>query len=191
MPPPVVLKYWAERMSKTTKPANPLSEYNKLVREVEAVIGRVRQCYPRDIACQRGCDHCCRLTSAFAVEAYEIRRLFEQLSLRKRMLVRGRIRRRASRCIFLYKGECLVYDVRPIICRTHGYPLLVDGRPDFCPRNFQKRKSIKADCLLDLEKLTLRLAAVNLNFLFRLGKAKSTPRYKLKEIVKSGFEIGE
>jgi Fe-S-cluster containining protein len=67
-------------------------------------------------------------------------------------------------CPFLLDDRCLVYDARPVICRTHGYPLLVEGKIDFCPRNFAALRTIESDFILDLDALNTRLARINIAF---------------------------
>gem|GEM_PF-771222 len=71
-------------------------------------------------------------------------------------------------CIFLDKGLCTIYPVRPLICRTHGYPIVVqsDGevRVDHCPRNFQ-HAVLKREYLIDLDHLNTMLFSINALFL--------------------------
>jgi Fe-S-cluster containining protein len=69
-----------------------------------------------------------------------------------------------ERCVFLTDGLCLIYSARPVICRTHGYPVLVDGKADFCPENFANIKSIDSENILDLENLNKALASINIIF---------------------------
>ena len=35
-------------------------------------------------------------------------------------------------------GQCAIYEARPLICRTHGLAIGVDGGLDHCPLNFEK-----------------------------------------------------
>ena len=66
-------------------------------------------------------------------------------------------------------GACILYDFRPVICRTHGLPVLFeddDGtrRVDFCPQNFGDMKKMTGAHLLDIDHLNQMLAAVNAAF---------------------------
>jgi len=76
-------------------------------------------------------------------------------------------------CPLLDQGRCSLYPARPIICRTHGLPLLVgegpERRVDFCPENFQGVDTLPASALIDLEKLNRLLATVNAVFLRDTG----------------------
>ena len=98
---------------------------------------RVLQSVP-DWPCRRGCDACCRtlarqplLTGA---EWDVLRPAIDQLAAPVRRLVLERCRGLAAQprpivCPFLDPdhGECLVYDSRPIACRTYGFYVGRDG----------------------------------------------------------------
>jgi hypothetical protein len=91
------------------------------------------------LACGRGCSSCCvdGLT-VFEVEAESIRRHYPEL------LATGRPHPEGA-CAFLdEEGTCRVYEHRPYVCRTQGYPLRwIDEGPgggpvefrDICPLN--------------------------------------------------------
>lgn len=63
----------------------------------------------------------------------------------------------------------MLYEARPIICRTHGYPLYFekDGKTlvDFCPKNFKGVSSFPKESLFDLEQLNTLLATINKQFI--------------------------
>ena len=67
-------------------------------------------------------------------------------------------------------GRCLVYDARPIVCRSHGAPVRLYGEADgrrfpmvvACPLNFPAGpEKADADCILDQETLSATLIAVD------------------------------
>jgi Fe-S-cluster containining protein len=70
---------------------------------------------------------------------------------------------------------CQIYPFRPIICRTHGLPLVYwheDSDPPgygviFCDKNFEAGQEIEftPDNTLDMDKINEKLARVNLVFL--------------------------
>lgn len=72
-------------------------------------------------------------------------------------------------CPLLEHGACVIYGSRPVICRTHGLPILVfqNGRheADFCPRNFRNISSLPSQAMIDIEKLNQILFAVNSVFI--------------------------
>jgi hypothetical protein len=68
----------------------------------------------------------------------------------------------------LENGVCQLYAARPIICRTHGLPLLLGEaetrRVDYCPENFRGLDALPASAVIDLERLNTTLAAVDALF---------------------------
>jgi uncharacterized protein len=142
-----------------------LDNYRALVAKVDAMCDRISS------ACRPGCSGCCRHLSLFPVEAHALALATAQLpaAVRRRLLARVRQPDRADGCPFLDQDRCLVYAARPIICRTHGLPILVladDGkRIDFCPRNFQGVASLSGQDVINLELLNQSLAAINTLFI--------------------------
>jgi hypothetical protein len=80
-------------------------------------------------------------------------------------------------CPFLHQSECLIYERRPIICRTHGYPILVDGKVDYCPVNFKSSTddekgstlTLHSDDILNLQGINDALCIANKQFLKQSG----------------------
>lgn len=75
-------------------------------------------------------------------------------------------------CPLLQADQCTIYDARPVICRTHGYPIVFQEEDapegelslDVCPLNFQTPGALEALAIedtLDIDRLNLRLAAIN------------------------------
>ncbi len=75
-----------------------------------------------------------------------------------------------KRCNFLRaNGECLVYEARPIVCRTHGAPVQAKGLDvegetwvDVCPLNFQgiEISSLPPAHVLNLDTINMILAVL-------------------------------
>ena len=124
-----------------------------------------------EISCRPGCDACCRHLSIFAVEAAALAAELETLPALQADLIRRKAAQAGADtpCPLLHEGLCLLYRARPIICRTHGLPLLIareDGNEiDFCPENFRGLKSIPGADVIDLERLNALLAAINAVYL--------------------------
>lgn len=134
--------------------------YSRFIEKIDKYEAKLLEKYGRDIACRRGCDSCCILESVFPVEAYVI----YQAILSGGGIPGGISNQKKGKCVFLRDGSCLIYRVRPVICRTHGYPVFVEGRVDFCPQNFRGRSSIDSEYILDLENLNSSLATINMIF---------------------------
>lgn len=145
-----------------------LNDYRNLTERVDALCRRVAAEYGAFLACREGCDDCCRHISIFPVEAVAMALALGKLPAEEAARLRG-LARAASPgvCPLLENGRCLLYDARPIICRTHGFPLLLAGqesRIDFCPKNFNGITSFPAANVLDLDILNATLAAINAVF---------------------------
>ena len=144
-----------------------LDHYRSLLRRVDEFAAGVFREYGRSMACSPGCDSCCTLETVNAIEAWVL--LSHAASLGS--AERNAIRRLAAdgpgergECVLLSNGLCTVYDARPIICRTHGLPVYVDGTVDFCPGNFHDVGRIESPFILGLDALNTMLGAVNLQF---------------------------
>jgi uncharacterized protein len=143
-----------------------IRNYRNLVAKVDEFSHRISSEYGNLIFCRKGCDGCCRQITLFPVEAYalasELRRAPEEVS--------ARIRKRSLKispdaCPLLEDGICLLYPARPIICRTHGIPILIAGDHektiDFCPKNFMGVASFPAADILNLDLLNSTLSLIN------------------------------
>jgi Fe-S-cluster containining protein len=143
-----------------------LLNYRNLVAKVDELCGRIIREYGDSISCHKGCDGCCRHISLFPVEAAALAAALRGIPPEKSAQIR-KLARAASpeACPLLENGCCLLYAFRPIICRTHGLPLIT-GREgekviDFCPKNFGDITSFPAADVLNLELLNSTLAVIN------------------------------
>jgi Fe-S-cluster containining protein len=144
-----------------------LNNYYRLLAKIDERCNEIYAAYQQHIVCQKGCCTCCRLMSVFAVEAAAVSLALSRLPHETLL----RLRQNADThpdseiCPLLEKGACAVYESRPVICRTHGLPILVlqNGRheADFCPLNFQNLSSFPSQAMIDIEKLNRMLFAIN------------------------------
>lgn len=120
--------------------------------------------------CHLGCDRCChvRLT-VFGIEAERIAAALRALESDDPEL-RARIRRQADdpthadRCALLVDGRCATYQERPLICRSHGVPVLApsddgDAAVSCCPLNFEDG-AFPRDALLHVEAVNRPLSVM-------------------------------
>ncbi len=147
-----------------------LKNYRALLTRVDAHVNQVAQDYSRKIACKKGCDSCCRFLTLFPVEAFAVSTAFLHLDPACQNLVKANQENPdKKKCPLLVNHECLLYTARPIICRTHGFPLyfIKNGNPlvDFCPKNFTGMARFPQKALLDLDQMNTLLAAINTHFL--------------------------
>ncbi|HTP64255.1 MAG TPA: YkgJ family cysteine cluster protein [Geobacteraceae bacterium] len=148
-----------------------LENYRQLAARVDELCRRIATEFAGSLACREGCCDCCRHITLFPVEARALACALGALSVHesRHILSRARTTANSKACPLLENGRCLLYAARPLICRTHGLPIL-NGRGkkrkiDFCPKNFIGVPSIPASFILDLEILNTTLAAINAVFL--------------------------
>ncbi len=147
-----------------------LTDYRKLVEKVDTLCEHIAREYAADIACRKGCSSCCQPISIFWVEAVNLALALSTMPRDEAARIRSRATAAKDQdvCPLLLEDICQLYLHRPIICRTHGLPIIVgrDGAKtvDFCPRNFQEVETLRGNVLIDLERLNAMLAAVNALF---------------------------
>jgi Fe-S-cluster containining protein len=166
-----------------------LMDYRRLVDRVDRMVHRIRRKYSVHIACHKGCACGCRNLSIWPIEALSLSGALQDLPLP----VIATIRKRAAAasfwdCPLLQEGACSLYAFRPIICRTHGYPLLThyQGEPSigYCRHNFKSISSIPADAIIDLDKINGTLRAINASAVGEPGRVLQLPdRLSISEAI--------
>jgi Fe-S-cluster containining protein len=113
-------------------------EYYKLIDEIDLLYERLSDKYKDQMMCKVGCDKCCENYGLLPVEFYAIRaKMYGEV--KRFEPVEDEIEE--GRCPFLKESMCTIYNYRPIICRSHGLPLLFMGEDDnwemsICDLNF-------------------------------------------------------
>lgn len=148
-----------------------LGNYTQLVERVDALCRSIESALGEQITCSAGCSECCTAITLFPVEAAAIRTAVAALPANEAVAVRRHVAGHADgeRCPLLSHHRCLLYAVRPIICRTHGLPILftedTNQRVDCCPLNLTESDSLPASAVIDLDRLNTILVAINALFL--------------------------
>ncbi len=172
-----------------------LRNYRQLVARVDELCARIEGDFREGIVCRLGCDGCCRHLSLFPVEAAALAAALAEAPAALAAEIRERTREAAEDgpCPLLKDGACLLYGARPLICRTHGLPLLGrrDGERfiDYCPENFKGMESLPASAIIDLETLNATLAAVNRLFVKESGgdEARAEERITIARSLRSNI----
>jgi uncharacterized protein len=149
-----------------------LADYRKLIEKVDALCATITRNHAADIACRKGCCDCCRHFSIFWVEACALAEAIGKLPVTEALALRQHAAAaEGAVCPLLQEGACVLYQHRPIICRTHGLPILVDQTDtqlvDFCPRNFLSSETLPGTAIINLDRLNAALAAINRVFIRR------------------------
>lgn len=150
---------------------NLLVNYKQLVERVDALCSSIERALGGQITCSAGCSDCCTAITLFPVEAAAIQSALAALPAEEAAAIRRHVAEQAGgeRCPLLSSHRCLLYAARPIICRTHGLPILVtegnSQRVDCCPLNLTASESLPASAVIGLDRLNTVLVAVNALFL--------------------------
>ena len=162
-----------------------LQNYRNLVEKVDGLCRIICERYHDRIACRKGCDGCCRHISLCRVEAVNIALALRQLPGDEILRIRAKAlaSSRDGSCPLLEDGACLLYPARPVICRTHGLPILTRefGQPsvDFCPENFIGIEKLPGNAVIDIDLLNTSLAAIDALFVADFFKGRLPEKERL------------
>ena len=150
---------------------NALNNYRQLVARVNELCAGIEHALQGQITCSEGCSTCCTSITIFPVEAAALREALTALPDGEAASIRRHAEEHAAgeRCPLLLDHRCLLYEARPIICRTHGLPIVFTEddkqRLDCCPLNLASRESLSGSTIIDLDRLNVVLVAINSLFL--------------------------
>jgi hypothetical protein len=144
--------------------------YYRLRDEVDGQVAGLEKVHKDWMACRRGCCSCCLNLTVWPVEFYAILESMKAAGWPKPQFNADK------ECGYLDdEGGCQIYPFRPIICRTHGLPLVYwhdDTDPPgwgvmFCERNFTRADDIDfgPDTTLNMDDVNEKLAHINIAFL--------------------------
>lgn len=169
-----------------------LLNYRRLVVNVDRTLDRIQRKYGHYIACHKGCGCGCRDLSIFPVEALALANALQTLP----EAVIAKLQRRAAStafwdCPLLEDRVCSLYAFRPLICRTHGFPLrtIYKGQPSigYCRHNFKEMAVIPDDAVVDLSPINDMLRNINAAVVNQLApKIKLADRLSIAEAVLLG-----
>jgi hypothetical protein len=144
--------------------------YRDVASKVDDFFARVQTRHGSEMQCDSGCADCCvvRLTIT-GVEATEIRDVVTGWTAAKRAELAATVVASTQACAALDPaGRCLIYDARPLVCRSHGVPVRLrtpGSLPvvEACHRNFTAHGPAAADpgCILDQTTLSALVLAAD------------------------------
>ncbi len=175
---------------------DPVARYLELRDRIDSEAARLTALHGADITCRAGCTSCCVNLSVFSVEFHAILREMEHDGVKPEGIAFDT----AATCGFLHDGLCRIYRYRPLICRTHGLPILYlddegdtpEWRVSFCELNFTGEGPVEFsdETLLDIEEMNAELYHINRDFVASLhGKNyHEQARIPLQELCKKPEE---
>ncbi|MCU4166184.1 YkgJ family cysteine cluster protein [Carboxylicivirga caseinilyticus] len=117
-----------------------LDSYYALRNEIDSYVDYLWDEHQNHMACKKGCDLCCLDFDVFPVEFDAIKKQIEKEY--PEILKADRQKNDEGACAYLKNHACTIYNARPIICRTHGFPLVNmneagdEWELSFCHLNF-------------------------------------------------------
>jgi uncharacterized protein len=163
-----------------------MEQYRDLLAKADNKFNEVRRRHPSAFACRAGCHGCCQPGLTIArIERDHIRAFLEErpniVSDLETTLPEPQYQ--GTRCFFLnQRGECAIYTVRPLICRSHGTPISFqteDGpRKDVCPLNF-KNQDLESLANEDFLNIDLANTILSLAGRIKYGDQEAGDRFPL------------
>ncbi len=145
-------------------------DYLALRIKVQEKTQEIEQRNQADILCKKGCSGCCR--SGLSVSPIEFDFISSFLTespeaLKEALDAERDLRKSPESCGFLtLSGSCSIYEVRPIICMSHGIP--IQARIDeqiqksVCPLNFKEGLDhIESSNFINLDLINSILSLIN------------------------------
>ena len=170
---------------------NLLENYHQMLARVDALSRGIRDVLASRITCSAGCSSCCTAITLFPVEAAALNAALEALPDARQAAIRRHVAAQAGgeRCPLLEDHRCLLYAARPIICRTHGFPIIYaegsERKVDCCPLNLgEAEQPLSGSTIIDLDRLNTLLVAVNALFLSQADAGDLPERLTIAEALK-------
>lgn len=156
-----------------------LREYFSFRAELDTHCAELYALHDDHLNCRNGCDMCCENFGVLPVEYEAIKQqAAEKLKL-------GQKPENPSDCPFLVGHSCVIYNARPVICRTQGLPLLFMGEEDWelsaCELNFTHFdfENFDQENTFPMDRYNSRLFMINKRFL----ETPSGQKYKENELI--------
>ncbi len=166
--------------------------YYQLRTEIDALSESLEKQHQKHLNCKKGCDLCCMAISVFPVEFYAIK---AELGIKS--ISELAIPQNDEDCRFLVDHNCAIYHSRPVICRTHGLPLLYMSLDDdeyelsCCELNFTDfdLDDFDEENTYPMDRINSKLFQINKDFVvgFENGRYSETDRIPMAELITTGF----
>ena len=97
--------------------------YRALRKQIDIKLEKLSTQHATHMKCGKGCDLCCMDYSILPVEFYSILDELKEKGMEAKYIEQSDDQN-GKRCVFLKNHSCTIYESRPVMCRTHGLPLL-------------------------------------------------------------------
>ena len=160
-----------------------IDAYYSLRAEIDLLSQKLTDEHQKHLTCREGCDQCCLNLNIFPVEYEAILAELTSAGIPTIATITGE----DDPCTFLKDHSCSIYPSRPIICRTHGLPLLftndegTDMELALCELNFTDAADLEftVDNTYPEDSFVSRLYMINREFI----KYCKTPDYKGQQLI--------
>lgn len=150
-------------------------EYKELITEIDKLSTELGKLHSKYLQCKKGCDLCCMDYDIFPVEFHAI---LNQLKKNK-TFIKPEKKADGNSCIFLKNHACTIYENRPVICRTHGLPLLYmndtsEWELSNCELNFTEFDfdEFNTENTFPMDRFNSKLFVLNKKFVSEFGDEK-------------------
>jgi len=171
-----------------------LANYYNLIDKVESKCAEIIRNFGDHINCKKGCSECCVHISIFPVEAAAM-----AISLKDKveddiLLILDKLEvKNTDNCPLLHENKCILYEARPIICRTHGFPVYFFENSDYhvhvCHHNFGNGINLPQHAVFDLNHLNKTLFAINQMFINKSSDCFKSERMSIADMIKTHLTI--
>jgi uncharacterized protein len=166
----------------------PFQSYHTLTKDIDALSLSLEKTHAKHLNCKKGCDLCCMAISVFPIEYYAIKAELEKLKLPSLPIPKDN-----AQCRFLVDHSCSIYQSRPVICRTHGLPLVYmsmdtdEYELSLCELNFTNFdfEEFDEENTFPMDRINSRLYQLNKHFVseFEGGKYTEQDRIPLSDLL--------
>jgi len=164
-------------------PLSVLENYKVLLKKTDEKSKEITTRYSEKIRCGKGCHSCC--LHGLTVNGLERENIRQYLTSHPDVSTKAVLNAKTNphqgqRCAFLdAAGACIIYEARPIVCRSHGVPLKATLEGDssahissspiqksVCPLNFtdMNLKDVGEHYFINLDTLNTILVLLNQQF---------------------------
>ncbi len=169
--------------------SSSFTAYSKLIKNTDKTSESLSAKHSPHMNCRSGCDLCCMNYSILPIEFHYILEQLRKAGLKKNS---STDKEDAEGCVFLINHTCSIYNHRPMICRTHGLPLLYtndnyEWELSTCELNFREfdYENFSPENTFPQDKFNSRLFMLNKEFIaeFQEKKYDEQERIPLRNLI--------